>query len=72
MQAKTENRAEWKIFSDAQHTAEKNGILIDYVQMTFGNDICLVTFAQRNHESASGKFFAMPDCTTDSVEFSQK
>lgn len=57
---------------DAQQAAEKNGIIIDYVQMTFGNDICLVPAAQRNDESDSGEFFAMLDCTTDSVEFSQK
>lgn len=72
IRAKTGDEAEWKSFSDAQHAAEENGILIDYEQMTFGNDIWLVPFTQRNHGSASGEFFAMLDCTTDSVEFSQK
>lgn len=72
IRAKTRDKAEWKSFSDAQDAAEKNGILIDYEQMTFGNNIWLVPFTQRNHQSASGEFFAMLDCTTDSVEFSLK
>ncbi|KYN63174.1 hypothetical protein IU46_018745 [Pantoea agglomerans] len=72
IRAKTGDQAEWKTFSDAQDVAEKNGILIDYGQMTFGNDIWLVPFTQRSGQSALGEYFGMLDCTTDSVEFSKK
>ncbi|MEN4691147.1 hypothetical protein [Pantoea agglomerans] len=72
IRAKTGDQAEWKTFSDAQDAAEKNGILIDYGQMTFGNDIWLVPFTQRSGQSALGEYFGMLDCTTDSVEFSKK
>ncbi|MGC1030893.1 hypothetical protein [Pantoea agglomerans] len=72
IRAKTGDQAEWKTFSDAQEAAQKNGILIDYGQMTFGNDIWLVPFTQRNGQSAIGEYFGMLDCTTESVEFSKK
>ncbi|MGE1157306.1 hypothetical protein ACQJ0H_00755 [Pantoea agglomerans] len=72
IRAKTGDQAEWKTFSDAQDAAEKNGILIDYGQMTFGNDIWLVPFTQRSVQSAPGEYFGMLDCTTDNVEFSKK
>lgn len=72
IRAKTGDQAEWKSFSDAQEAAQKNGILIDYGQMTFGNDIWLVPFTQRSGQSAIGEYFGMLDCTTDSVEFSKK
>lgn len=72
IRAKTGDQAEWKTFSDAQDAAQKNGILIDYGQMTFGNDIWLVTFTQRNGQSALEEYFGMLDCATDSVEFSKK
>ena len=58
--------------SDAQDAAQKNGIMIDFEQMTFGNDIWLVPFTQRNGQSAIVEYFGMLDCTTDSVEFSKK
>jgi len=35
MQAKTEDKAEWKSLSDTQDAAEKKGILIAYGQMTY-------------------------------------
>jgi len=72
IRARTGDQVEWKSFSDAQDAAEKNGILIDYGQMTFGNDIWLVPFTQRSGQSAIGEYFGMLDCTTDSVEFSKK
>lgn len=72
IRAKTGDQTEWKSFSDAQDAAEKSGILIDYGQMTFGNDIWLVPFTQRSGQSALGEYFGMLDCTTDSVEFSKK
>ncbi len=72
IRAKTGDQAKWKTFSDAQDAAEKNGILIDYGQMTFGNDIWLIPFTQRSGQSALGEYFGMLDCTTDSVEFSKK
>lgn len=72
IRAKTGDQAVWKTFSDAQDAAEKNRIMIDFEQMTFGNDIWLVSFTQRNGQSAIGEYFAMLDCTTDSVEFSKK
>lgn len=72
IRANTGDQAEWKTFSDAQDAAEKNGIMIDFEQMTFGNDIWLVPFTHRNGQSAIGEYFGMLDCTTDSVEFSKK
>ncbi|KAA5974364.1 MULTISPECIES: hypothetical protein [Pantoea] len=72
IRAKTGDQAEWKSFSDVQDAAQNNGILIDYGQMTFGNDIWLVPFTKRNGQSANGEYFGMLDCTTDSVEFSKK
>jgi hypothetical protein len=72
IRAKTGAKAEWKTFSDVQNAAEKNGILIDYDQMTFGNNIWLVPFTQRSGQSATDEYFGMLDCTTDSVEFSKK
>jgi len=72
IRAKTGAQAEWKNFADVQDAAEKNGILIDYDQMTFGNDIWLVPFIQRSGQSATDEYFAMLDCTTASVEFSKK
>lgn len=72
IRAKTKEKAEWKNFSDVQHVAEKNGILIDYGQISFGNDIWLVPFNQRSVQSATNEHFGMLDCTTDSVEFSKK
>lgn len=72
IRAKTGDKVEWKNFSEVQDVAEKNGILINYGQMAFGNDIWLVPFTQRSGQSANGEYFAMLDCTTDSVEFSKK
>jgi len=69
--AKTEDQSEWKNFSYVQDTAEKNGILIDFGQITFGNDIWLVPFTQRIDQSGIMKYFGMLDCTTDNVEFSK-
>lgn len=72
IRAITKEKAEWKNFSDVQDVAEKNGILIDYTQISFGNDIWLVPFNQRSGKSATEEYFGMLDCTTDSVEFSKK
>lgn len=72
IRAKTGAQAEWKNFADVQGAAEKNGILIDYDQMTFGHDIWLVPFTQRSGQSATDEYFGMLDCTTDSVEFSKR
>lgn len=72
IRAKTKDKAEWKNFSDVQDVAEKNGILIDYDQISFGNNIWLVPFTQRSGQSATEIYFGMLDCTTDSVEFSKK
>lgn len=72
IRAKTKDKSEWKNFSDVQDVAEKNGILIDYDQISIGNDIWLVPFTQRSGQSATEKYFGMLDCTTGSVEFSKK
>jgi hypothetical protein len=72
IRAKTKDKAEWGNFSDVQDVAEKNGILIDYDQISFGNNIWLVPFTQRSGQSATEVYFGMLDCTTDSVEFSKK
>lgn len=72
IRAKTKDKAEWKSFSDVQDVAEKNGILIDYDQISFGNNIWLVPFTQRSGQSATEEYIGMLDCTTDSVEFSKK
>lgn len=72
IRAKTKDKQELKNFSDVQDLAEKNGIIIDYEQTSFGNDIWLVPFTQRSHQLATEEYFAMLDCTTDSVEFSKR
>lgn len=72
IRAKTKDNAEWKSFSDVQDVAEKNGILIDYDQISIGNDIWTVPFTQRHGQSATEEYIGMLDCTTDSVEFSKK
>jgi len=72
IRAKTGEQAEWKNFSDVQDAAQKNGIMIDYGQMVFGNDIWLVPFTQRIDQTVTEEYFGMLDCTTDTVEFSKK
>lgn len=72
IRAKTGDKAEWKNFADVQDVAEKHGILIDYDQITIGNDIWTVPLTQRSGQSATEEYIGMLDCTTDSVEFSKK
>ncbi|MDH2066879.1 hypothetical protein [Pantoea sp. GD03673] len=72
IRAKTRDESQLKNFSDVQDLAEKNGILIDYDQISFGNDIWLVPFSQRSGQSATEEYIGLLDCTTDSVEFSKK
>ena len=72
IRATTKYKEELKNFSDVQNLAEKNGIIIDYEQKSFGNDIWLVPLTQRSHQLATEEYFAMLDCTTDSVEFSKR
>ncbi|EXU76896.1 hypothetical protein [Erwinia mallotivora] len=71
IRARTNSIDDWNSFSVAQDVAEKNGILIDFTNITLEKNIWMVPLTQRVDNNTK-QLIALLDCQTDTVEFGIK